>query len=147
MPLIQGADLSTVSTKYEPLPAGAYKTRLKAAYETDDDGVSRPRVVVRHKVLESFDGENVGREFTDFMYLNQNDGKPNEISLKQLKRYFEAVLGEEAANTTAPETELLDDQEVSVELSIESYPSKKEKNEDNTPKIMYNNRVKRIVAA
>ena len=85
MPVITGADLSNVSTTYQPLPAGTYKTRIKAEFEAEP----KRRVIVRHKVVESPDGENIGREFSDYIYLDQNDGRPNEIGAKQLKRYFD----------------------------------------------------------
>ena len=142
MPVISGADLTNVSTTYQPLPAGSYKTRLKATVEEEP----KLRVIVRHKVVESPDGENIGREFTDFIYLMQNDGKPNEIGRKQLKRYFEAVVGKEAANTPNPNTDDLEDAEVMVELEQESYTPKATEGQPN-PETKINNRVKRVLAA
>lgn len=137
MPVITGADLSNVSTTYQPLPAGTYKTRIKAEFEAEP----KRRVIVRHKVVESPDGENVGREFSDYIYLDQNDGRPNEIGAKQLKRYFEAVIGKEAANTQSPNTDDLEDAEVTVELAQRSYTPKGE------TEAKISNDVKKILAA
>lgn len=144
MPVISGADLSQVSTKYEALPAGTYRTRISAEYKQDP----KPVVLIRHKVLEGGDME--GREFSDYIYLNKNNGERNEIALKQLKRYFEAVLGEEQANQTEPDTDLLKDREVIVELTQESYtkpqsPEQQASGEKNETKV--NNKVKRVLAA
>lgn len=144
MPVISGADLTTVETSYVPLNNGVYRMRIKdAEVETEP----KLRVIVKLKVVDSPDGERIGSEMSDYIYLTQKDGKPNEIGKKQLKRYFEAALGKEAANTAEPNTDDLKDQEVMVELEQESYKKpeteeQKAKGEVNETRI--NNKVKRV---
>lgn len=142
MPVLTGVDLAQVSTAYTPLPAGLYRTRIKAEIGPAE---KTKHVIIRHTVLEGGDGEQDKRTFSDFVYLDKKNGERNETGWKQLKRYFEAALGEDGWDPTAPNTDLLEDTEVMVELEQESYtPPATEGNPQ--PQARINNKVKRVVS-
>ena len=139
-PIIDGADLTEVSTDFEVLPEGDYVVTIKDVVEGKTKKNQLPQVIVQMQVTDG-NSEFNGKPISDFITLKQNDGKKNEIGLKQLKRYFEAVLGKEAANTTAPDTDLLKDKQVRIMVSVNKYTPEGE-TEERT-----NNKIKRIFPA
>jgi hypothetical protein len=141
MPIIEDADLTSVSTTSEPLPEAEYEATItEVEYRTDNP--AKPVVIVKSRIDG---GDQNGRVVWDWMHMKQNDGKPNEVAKRQLKRYFEAVLGEEAANVSRPNTDDLINARVGLFLELEEYtPKASEKNPN--PKPQSRNNVKRIFA-
>ena len=116
MPTLDGFDLTNVSTKNTPLPEDTYDCVIKEVHTDRLSSGGHPQAVV---VSEIQGGEFNGRQIWDYLVLRQHDGKPNEISLKQLKRYYEAVLGkDEAARISNPNTDLLINGRVKLVLNV-----------------------------
>jgi hypothetical protein len=101
-PVIEGADLSSVSTKFEIWPEGTYPTVIMTS-KFDDKGKN---LMIIHKTREPVGMIQAGREYTDFINMTTNAGERNDIGHKSLKRYFEALLPEHA-NDNPPNSDLL----------------------------------------
>lgn len=86
------AALSQVSTEFTPIDAGTYTWELEKV-----EDIKEGEKVVGHAFFNKVTdpGEMNGRVFKDRVYLNKNDGTPNEISLANIKRYFEAIKGKD----------------------------------------------------
>lgn len=144
MPRVTGADLTNVSTKNEPLPADVYTCVIREANIEGDS--NSPQVVVVSEVdMPGTDFHK--RRIWDRIYLNKKDGTPNEFSMKQLKRYFEAVVGEEAANQAEPDTDDLINGKVQLKLAIRGYKPKVNGVVDESAEEKFVNEVKQILPA
>jgi len=144
-PIIQGADLSTVSITREPFAEGEYLvTILKSEIQPGGK-----MLVIKTKIEQAPEDKDIGREFWDWVNIIQNDGKINQISMEHLKRYLAAVFGKDSpeANAAPPDTDPLDGHQVKLYLIKDSYPDKKDLDENGQPKIKTNNKVKSILQA
>jgi hypothetical protein len=137
MPVIEGADLTSVSTEREPLPEQEYLLTVKSAEWQDE---KKKTQIIKFKVDEPADF--AGREHWEYINIIQNDGKLNEISLAQIKRYMEAVFGKGSPESLAspPDTDLLVSHSMRQYLIIEEY----ERNDKTKGK---KNKAKRIMKA
>lgn len=121
MPVIEGADLTSVSTKREPYPEGEYSITIKESEFQDD---SKKTLILKSIIDEP--EQFRGRELWDFINLVQNDGKVNKIGWTTIKRYLEAAYGKKSVEAEAapPDTDLLNGQQVKVYLKQTSYKDK-----------------------
>lgn len=103
MPKLE-ADFGKISHEYQAIPDADYRVTIDEIKETETRENKLPQLEFHLKVAE---GEYEGRKLTDFVILKQNDGKVNEIGLGRVKAYAIAVLGEEAANGSAIDTDEL----------------------------------------
>lgn len=141
-PVIEGADLTAVSTVREPLPESEYLVTVKGSEFQAED---KKTLIIKSTVEspEEVNGVHVqGREYWDFINLIQNDGKKNKIGWTTIKRYMEAAFGKGSAEaeSTPPDTDLLNGQQVRLYLKVGSY---KDKNNEDQPK----NETKKIFEA
>lgn len=139
MPVLQGADLTQVSTTREPLPEGDYLvTVLESEIQNDRT------LVLKMRVEEP--AEFAPRQFWDYINLIQNDGKQNRISLEQIKRYIEAVFGKGSpeAEASPPDTDVLNNHQLRLYLIIDEFKPKNWKEGD---ELSRNNKVKKIFPA
>jgi DNA replication protein DnaC len=118
MPKIEGADLTEVSTAFELPPEGEHLVLIKDV-EITKTASGLPQVRVKMSIDDS-SSENNGKPITDFLVMQNNDGKRNDISLKQLKRYFEAALGDNY-NFANYDTDDLKDSRVRIVVKHRSY--------------------------
>lgn len=86
------ANLADVSTKYVPIADGDYEMKV-VEVSADDSGV----ITVKSVVDEP--GEEYGKPVWDRINFVKNDGTPNKWAMTQTKKYFEAIAGEERANS------------------------------------------------
>lgn len=138
MPVIEGADLTKVSTTYEPLPEGEYLLNVKEVIWADENKKAQ---VIINEVLEPV--ELKGRTHRDYVNLFTKEGKLNEISLSHIKRYLEAVFGKGSpeAEATPPDTDLLVGHQTRQYLIVDSYEDRTTKEEKK------NNKAKKIMKA
>jgi len=139
MPILQGADLTQVSTTREPLPEGDYVvTILESEIQGDRT------LVLKTRVEEP--AEFAPRQFWDYINLIQNDGKQNRISLEHIKRYLEAVFGKDSpeAEASPPDTDVLNGHTVKLYLIVDEFKPKGWKEGD---ELSRNNKVKKILPA
>jgi hypothetical protein len=138
MPIIQGADLTSVSTTREPFPAGEYTVTVK-----ESELQNNKSLIIKSRIDAAEDESFVGREYWDFINIVQNDGKQNRIGLETCKKYLEAVFGKGSpeAEASPPDTDVLNGHQVKLVLGIREY--KKEGETEMTR----NNQTKRIFAA
>ena len=143
MPIIEGADLTSVFTTREPFPEGLYTVTI---FEQELQGNGKT-LVMKTKIDEPEDLR--GREFWDFINLRQNDGKPNKISWEHIKRYLEAVFGKGSneAEANPPDTDVLTGTQVKLYLKEDSYEDAKDLDEFGKPTVKRNNKVKKILSA
>jgi hypothetical protein len=133
MPVIQGADLTSVSTTREPLPEQEYLLDIFGS-EMSEDGT---KVIIKTRVIEP--SEEAKKEFWDWCTVS---GEWKEIGLQQVKRYLEAVFGKGSpeAEASPPDTDPLHGHQVRAYLTISAY-------KDSTGQEQRNNKAKRIRAA
>lgn len=136
MPILEGADLTQVSTTREPMPEGDY---LVTVLESEISGGKT--LVLKTRIDEP--AEFANRQFWDYINLIQNDGKQNRISLEHIKRYLEAVFGKDSpeAEASPPDTDVLNGHQVRLYLIIDEFKDNK------TDEIRRNNKVKKILPA
>lgn len=136
-PILEGADLTQVSTTREPLPEGDY---VVTVFESEIQKGGKT-LVLKTRVEEP--AEFAPRQFWDYINLIQNDGKPNKISLEQIKRYLEAVFGKDSpeAENTRPQTDILNGHQVRLYLIIDEFKDEKSGEKKR------NNKVKKILPA
>lgn len=133
-PIIEGADLTKVSTERETYPEGEYICEI-IGQEMD---IGKKNLIIKHEIESSPEGAHDGKQYWNYVNVVQNDGKPNEIGWQTIKRYMEALVGKEAANVSNPDTDQLNGQRVGLFLTVRAYKDK-ETGEDKTA-----NRAKRI---
>lgn len=123
------ADFSKISTDFEPLPAGVYRVKI----EEQEDGQSKenkyPQINFGLVVQE---GEFKGRKLFDSVTLQMKDKKTQQVvantfGLGRIKAYAIAILGEEAGNSNAIDTDAFKGSIVDVVVSIETYTKTPEK--------------------
>lgn len=126
MPRLE-ADFSQISTSFDPLPVGEYRASITTIKDGETNKNKLPQLTFELDVTE---GEFVGRKLFDFVVLKQNDGKANKIGLGRVKAYAEAILGAEAANGGAIDTDDLINGEVLLVVSLRTYTKKNEDGSD-----------------
>lgn len=110
------ADFSQISSSFEPVPDDSYRAQIVEITENEKN--NKPQVVFE---LEITEGPHKGRKLFDFLILQQNDGKPNKVSLGRVKAYAEATVGKEAAAGQAIDTEELKGGTVEVVVKSRTY--------------------------
>lgn len=140
MPVIQGADLSSVTTERKAFDEGEYLVTIQSS---EFGGDQNKMLIIKTKIEAAPNDADVGREFWDWVNVIQNDGKINQISMAHVKRYMEAVFGKGAPETEGnpPDTDPLNGHQVRLYLILDTYKDKKS-GEDKT-----NNKVKQILSA
>lgn len=118
------ADFSKISTDFEPVPAGAYRVKILSLEEAESKENKLPGLNFELEVTE---GEHAKRKLFDSVWLKQKDGKPNNIGLGRIKAYAAAILGEEAANGGAIDTDSFAGSIVEVVVEVETYTKPPEK--------------------
>lgn len=139
MPIIKGADLTSVSTERKVYREGEYVAEITKQEFSEDERF----LIITHKFEEAPDNEDVGQSWQNWIYLQQDDGKLSEIGLQTIKRYLEAVFGKGSPETQGnpPDTDPLTGNRVRLYLISDSWKDKKS-GEDRT-----GNKAKRIMAA
>lgn len=143
MPVIEGADLTSVSTEREPFAAGEYLVTVKESEIKDGK-----TLIIKSRIEEPVEFQ--GREYWDYINLRQNDGKQNRIGLESAKRYMEAVFGKGSpeAESSPPDTDVLNGHQVRVLLEVREYWKndipEPQRTEDNKSR---NNQTKRVFPA
>lgn len=137
MPIIEGADMSSVSTERELLPEGSYTMTIKES-ELSEDGRS---LIIKHRIDSAPDEAQarVGQEWWNWINIKTNDGKVNEIGFASIKKYLEAVFGKGSSESNSNDTDPLNGATVELYIVQKSY---KKDGEDKTV-----NNVKRITKA
>lgn len=119
MPRITGADLTNVSTQNQPVADGTYPAKIVDT-EFDVTNPAKPQVVITSEIDDP-ESPDHGRKVWDRLYLKKNNGEDNPIAYRQLKRYFEAALGEEAGNQSDPDTDDLKNTTVLLVIKQRQY--------------------------
>lgn len=135
MPIIEGADLTTVSTDFKPYVEGEYLMLVKESEIHDGK-----QVRIKMEIVDAPDQNDTGKPFTDFINIRQNDGKVNQIGLGTIKRYLEAVFGKGSPESNQNDTDLLNGHNVRLYLIEDSYTDKNGQEKQN-------NKVKKIFKA
>lgn len=122
------ASMKDVSTDFNPIEPGIQRCEIVEVKEVTNDGPPlRTEYHVKCKVLEIIENgkeEDVGRTFTDRIYIHKKDGELNELGIAQLKRYFEVTVGDERANAEDADTDELIGGQFRVQTKFESYEVK-----------------------
>lgn len=139
MPVLHGADLSSVSTERKLYDEGEY---LVTIIGSEMGGKSKNMLIIKTKIAAAPNDADVDSEFWDWINYIQNDGKVNQISLSHIKRYMESVFGKDSAeaNASPPDTDLLNGSQVRLYLIQDPYT-------DNSGTEKVNNKVKQIFPA
>ena len=136
MPIIEGADMTSISTEFKPYVEGEYRMLIKSTEMHKNN--SQLRIVC--EIEDAPNSDDIGKPFTDFINIVQNDGKLNQIGLATVKRYLEAVFGKDSPESNNADTDPLVGHSVTLYLIEDSYKDKDGK--DRT-----NNKVKKILKA
>lgn len=144
-PILEGVDLSSVSTDFETYPEQEYVLTILSSTFSDD---TKKQLVIKQRIEEP--AEFAGKPYSDFINLVKNNGTSNEIGWKNVKRYMEAVFGKgsDEAEAVPPDTDQLNGHRVRSVLEINSYQDKNWKEGDPIDrKMKKNNKVKGVFAA
>ena len=111
------ASMADVSTEYVLPDPGAYIFRVKevteetkkAKAEKSGANIERTTYVVKSAIVRDLDGneEHANKPVWDYINITTKEGGLNEISLSNLKRYFEAIAPESADSEDADTDELV----------------------------------------
>lgn len=140
------ASLADVSTKMEPMEPGIFRFKIEEIQDkTSGRGTENEREAYQIISCNNEMGtDSYGKKVFHYISLTTKDGKPNGAGKADLKRYFEAVFGEEAVAEEGfdYDTDNLLNGEFGAEVVIESW----EKGEKESPsyKSGKSNRFKRI---
>lgn len=128
-PIIEGADMTKISTERENLPEGIYKFTIIES-EFSDDGSS---LIIKRRVEEApAEGEKFLNQVNwDWINIKDNSGKTNEIGFQTIKKYLECVFGKGSPESLSNDTDPLNGHV--VEIYVVEKGSKKE------PDKLYNN--------
>lgn len=141
-PVIEGADLTSVSTEFEPYPE--IESGYKVTYISSELSEDKKQLQIKTRIEEP--AEYAGRPYTEFINLIQNDGKKNQIGWTTIKRHLEAVFGKGSAEaeSSPPDTDLLNGHQAVLYLEINEYKPKGWKEGEPLKK---NNKTKKILPA
>ena len=118
------ADFSKISTDFEPVPADVYRSKIVKIESVETKENKLPALNIE---LEIMAGDFAGRKLFDFVTLKQKDGKRNDVGYGRIKAYAIAILGEEAANSGAIDTDALVGGSCDCVVEVEKYAKKAEK--------------------
>lgn len=130
------ADFSGISTSFEALPDNTYRLKILNIEEKETAVSKLPAL---NFSLEVTEGEFTGRRLFDFVTLKNKDGKRNDIGYGRVKAYAEAVLGKEAANGGAIDTDELKGGTCEAVVVRESYKRSEGASEE------FSNKVKKVL--
>ena len=116
MPIIEGADMASISTERKLIPEGEYLFTITDQEMSDD----KSTLIIKRRIEEAPDPQYVGQEAWDFVNLVQNDGKTNTIGLETIKKYLEAVFGKGSPESQSNDTDPLTGQQVRIYISHRS---------------------------
>lgn len=117
MPIIEGADMTTVSTSFKPYGEGVYQMLVKSSELASENRQLR----IKMEIEDAPDSADVGKPFTHFINIVQNDGKKNQIGLETIKRYLEAAYGKGSDEANQNDTDYLNGRRVRLYLTVGSY--------------------------
>lgn len=120
MPIIQGADMTSVSTDREPFPEGSYTVTVKESELAEDN----KSVTIKSRIDSADDPKFVDREFWHYINLVQKDGKTNQIGLQTIKKYTEAVFGKGSPESNQNDTDVLNGHTVQLYMTVREYKDK-----------------------
>lgn len=109
--------MANVSTDFSPVPANVYELKIDGVQEETEDGRTHYTVVL----LVQDVGDLYGKKIKDRIYIHKKNGEINEYGLAQLKRYFEATVGEDRANADDADTDELLNNHIRAQVGIEDY--------------------------
>lgn len=117
------ASLADVQTEFVAVAKGDYEMKVFEIDESGNQG-DNPVVIIKSKVDEPSSDE-FGKPVWDRIYLRTKKGEPNRYSLAQIKKYFQAICGDERANADDLEYEELLNGRFRGVIDNESYEDKK----------------------
>lgn len=124
MPKINAPSMADVSTEFVLIEPGTKQFKILEAPVNTNGG--RQNVAIKLEVQDP--GDDHGRTVKDTIHLHKKNGEENPVGLAQLKRYFEAVLGQEQVATMASadyDTDMIVGGIVLGEVYIEQFPKMK----------------------
>jgi hypothetical protein len=133
MPIIEGADLTSVDTGFKNYPEGSYKVHIKEVEHFENR-----QVRIKTEIIEADEPSAVGKPFTHFINYRNADGSINQYGIADIKRYLEAIYGKKSPESLTADTDLLHDKVVLLYLN--------ERADKNDPDKLYQN-VKKILPA
>lgn len=138
MPKVKGS-LADVSTEYQLIEPDTYELRVdKIEVEEEKPSAEKKSGQLTYLIISKVDQpghEHHNKPVRDYIFWYKKDGDENEYSKIQLKRYFEAILGEEEANRDDLDTDELLNGRFQAEVVIETYEDKKTKEEKQSNKL------------
>lgn len=117
MPKVK-AGIADVSTEYVQIEPAVYEFKIDKI-ETRKDP-NDPDYLITSKVDEP-GTDHHNKPVREYIAMNKKDGTPNEYGMAELKRYFEAVLGEEETQELAENDELDTDMLLNGRFQAEVY--------------------------
>lgn len=119
------ADFSQISSNTDRLAAGNYRFGIVSAGPQDASEVGQGKQPAFIIVSEVTQGERIGAQIQDYIYLQTKDGKPNKSGLGRIKAYAEATVGNERANAKDFDTDELIGNQYDGVMEEESYTDTK----------------------
>lgn len=118
-PIIEGADMTSISTERELLPEGEYLLLVTDSEISED----KKSCIIKHRVEDApTEGAKfVGQEWQNWINIVQNDGKKNEIGFTSIKKYLEAVFGKGSVESNTADTDPLNGYQVRVYITQKSW--------------------------
>lgn len=143
MPIIEGADLTSIDTSFKNYPEGSYTVLVKEVtfWRGKDASDARHGTQVRvvtEIVDNDADPKNNGKPFTHFINFRDENGELNRYGLADIKRYLEAIYGKGSPQVGRGDTDDIAGNTVLLYLN--------ERADKNDPSKMYQN-VKKILPA
>lgn len=138
------ASMADVSTEFVLADPATYRLQVVSVdYQTKDaktssgQDIKRGTYVVKSKIIATYpDGEteHQGKPIYDYINIHTKEGELNEISLGNLKRYFEAIAPDSADSEDADTDELVNGYFI-ADVYIDTYESGGQERQSN--KIKY----------
>lgn len=102
MPKVK-AGIADVKTEYQQIDPGVYEFKVEKIEIRKDP--SDPDYLITSRVDQP-GTDHHNKPVKEYIAMNKKDGTPNEYGMAELKRYFEAVLGEDETQALAESEEL-----------------------------------------
>ncbi len=103
------ASMADVDTSYNPIAPGVYTAEIVSVEEkVVSESPKRIAYHVEYEIVEAQDAENEeerGRKLTNQVHIHKKSGELNEFGLAELKRHFEATLGEDGFDPANADTD------------------------------------------
>lgn len=142
MPIIEGADLTSIETEFKNFPEGSYRMLVKEVNFYDDkDPVDSPSLANKLRIVSEIqendvDHEHNSKKFTHFINFRNEDGTLNKYALADIKRYLEAIYGKKSPESNRADTDLIPGHEVTLYLSERPNKDDPDKPYQNVKKIL-----------